>query len=81
MRWRVLSANGIYREAIDFHNCGLLKKYVTQVHGSEQWNELIEGNALPEKLDIIYTISYETYLGRERARIEIVSFRPSLMKT
>ena len=81
LRWQVLSANGIYREAIDFHNCGLLKKYVTQVHGSEQWNELIEGNALPEKLDIIYTISYETYLGRERARIEIVSFRPSLMKT
>lgn len=83
LRWQLLTSSGKCCEAIDFRNYAKLKEYILEEYGDEQWNALAGGKLLTTPLffDIIYTIGYETYLGREKAQIEIISFRPSLSKT
>lgn len=84
LRWHFRTPRGMLCEAIDFHGKDLLEQYITQNYGPERWQQLCSGSCGKAEesifLDILYSVSCSCYMGRESAKIEIVSFRPSAME-
>ncbi|MDO4733030.1 MAG: hypothetical protein Q4B50_05895, partial [Bacillota bacterium] len=80
LRWHFLSPGGIPCEAIDFHSRESLETYIKEAYGAASWENLLCGapqRNMDIRLDILYSVSCSCYMGRESAKIEIVSFRPS----
>ena len=81
LRWHLQTPKGVVCDAIYFHGRELLEQCISETYGPETWHNLFFGTAgaleRPVYLDIIYSISCSCYMGRESAKIEIVSFRPA----
>lgn len=81
LRWHLQTPSGAICEAIDFHGKDLLEQYIEQTYGPGLWQKLCSGLGGKMEpaifLDILYSVSCSSYMGRENAKIEIVAFRPS----
>lgn len=76
LRWQLRENNRTVCEAVDFSNKERLCEHIAQHYGEQAWQALTAGRPPADiRLDIIYTLSVNTYNGRESAQMQIVDFR------
>ena len=78
MRLLFKNPQGWLIELIDFAGKEKMQAFITSL-GEEYWPALLAGKKKkPIKLDIIYSVSVNSFNGKESAQLQMVDFRPSL---
>lgn len=76
LRWHLRHPRGPRFEAIDFNGKDKLRQFLDSEYGESIFDELCQGRCAADiRLDIIYTLSVNTFNGRQSAQLRIMDFR------